>query len=116
MSDLLIESQLQGDTLLLRFKGEIGLTQEYKFRREALEAIDTAPNKVIVNILEITLLSSYGIAALVRLWKKQSERDGKICIICPQNHIYDCLSVAGTNKIIPIFTSEQQALEYFKDK
>lgn len=102
------------DVLFIQLSGEIGLTEEYKFRQEMNEALKEKPAKLVVDLSKITLLSSYGITALVNLWKHQQIHHGRICIICPSNHVYDSLMIAGTEKIIPVFLEESQALAFYQ--
>lgn len=114
MSNLIIEKEKRDNILFIRFSGEIGLSEEYKFRQEVTEFLKENPNKLIIDLRDITLLSSYGIAGLVNLWKKQKENNRSICILCPPNHVYDSLTIAGTDKIIPIYNEEEKAVNYLK--
>ncbi len=113
MAGLLIEKNSNNGILSLRLTGEVGLSEEYKFRQEVNEVLKGQPPKLIVDLQQVSLLSSYGIAAIVNLWKQQHTAGGRICVVVPQNHIFDCLAIAGTNKIIPVFHTESEALEFY---
>jgi len=97
----------QGHTCMY-LTGEIGLSEEYKFRQTVQEALNKNPAHLVINLKGIALLSSYGIAAIVNVWKQIHSKGGKLSIICPNNHIYDCLAIAGTDKIIDIYKSEEE--------
>lgn len=112
MSELLVETKIKDKVLLLKLSGEIGLAEEYKFRGALQKAVDQESTDLIIDLSKVTLLSSYGIAAIVSVWKQQSGKSRKTCIICPLNHIYDCLTIAGTDKIIPLLGTEKEALEH----
>ncbi len=110
MTGLQIEKSIADGILTVRLSGEVGLSEEYRFRQQINEVLKDQSPKLIVDLQQVTLLSSYGIAALVNLWKQQHAAGGRICVVVPPNHIFDCLSIAGTNKIIPVFHSESEAI------
>jgi anti-anti-sigma factor len=116
MAELQIEALQKDDALVVRLSGEVGLSEEYTFRQQVSQAIQKQSVKVVVNLEGVTLLSSYGIAAVVNLWKQLQDREGRFCLVCPQNHVFDCLAIAGANRIIPIFQNEEQALEFCRSK
>jgi len=95
--------------------GEIGLSEEYKFRQVVAETLSKNPSKLVISLKNIALLSSYGIAALVNVWKQTKQKGGSLTLICPNNHIYDCLTIAGTNKIMDIFRTEEELLAASSD-
>lgn len=113
MSELQIDKSLADGILTVRLSGEVGLSEEYRFRQQVNDVLKDHPPKLIVDLQQVTLLSSYGIAAVVNLWKQQHAAGGRICVVVPQNHIFDCLSIAGTNKIIPVFHTESEALAFY---
>lgn len=113
MAELQIEKTTANGICTVRLLGEVGLSEEYKFRQQVNEVLKDQPAKLVVDLQQVTLLSSYGIAAIVNLWKLQHNAGGRICVVVPQNHIFDCLAIAGTNKIIPVFHTENEALEFY---
>ena len=116
MTGLKIHTEKKNDVLFVRLEGEIGLSEEYKFRQEINESLKENSPKLVVDLRNISLLSSYGISALVNLWKHQGSAGGSVCVICPVNHVYDSLIIAGTDKLIPIFQEEEQVFRYYQSK
>jgi anti-anti-sigma factor len=114
MSLLQIESVKKNDILYLRFEGEIGLSEEHKFRQHVEEALKNNHPFLVIDLRKITLLSSYGIAAVMGLWKRQNASGGRACIVCNKNHVFDCLSVVGVDRLVSIFENEEEAEKYFK--
>ncbi len=115
MESIEIKTDKIDGILFIRLIGEIGLSEEYTFRNEVSVLIEKEPPKLAVDLSEISLLSSYGISAIIGLWKRQNKSNNKMAIICPQNHVYDSLVIAGTDKIIPLFKTENQLINYYSN-
>jgi anti-sigma B factor antagonist len=64
---------------------------------------------VIVDLSAVTFLSSYGVRVLLVGAKTVGKQGGRLVIQCPDNNVSKVLRTAGTDALIPIFSSEAAA-------
>jgi anti-sigma B factor antagonist len=71
--------------------------------------IVTETRRVLVDLSNVTFLSSYGIRVLLVGAKIVNGKGGKLVILCPDNNVAKVLRTAGTDTLIPTFQSEDAA-------
>ena len=70
----------------------------------------TGKRWVIVDLSQVSFLSSYGIRVLLVGAKIVNGNGGKLAIICPAGNVTKVLKTAGTDVLIPIFETEEGAV------
>jgi anti-anti-sigma factor len=71
--------------------------------------IVTETRRILVDLSNVTFLSSYGIRVLLVGAKIVNGKGGKLVILCPDNNVAKVLKTAGTDILIPTFQNEDAA-------
>ena len=71
--------------------------------------IVTETRRILVDLSNVTFLSSYGIRVLLVGAKIVNGKGGKLVILCPDNNVAKVLKTAGTDTLIPTFQSGDAA-------
>ena len=71
--------------------------------------IVTETRRILVDLSNVTFLSSYGIRVLLVGAKIVNGKGGKLVILCPDNNVAKVLKTAGTDTLIPTFQNEDAA-------
>ena len=72
-------------------------------------ALVEAKRGLIVDIAEMTFVTSNGIRMLVAAGKTLTRRGGRLILLNPNSVVNDVLAVTGTDSIIPVARSEKEA-------
>ncbi len=73
-------------------------------------AITAEKPAIIVDLSQVTFLSSYGIRVLLVGAKTVKGKGGKLAILCPEGNVAKVLQAAGTSGLIPMFPTQDAAL------
>jgi anti-anti-sigma factor len=65
---------------------------------------------IMVDLSDVTLLSSYGMRLLLIGARICADKGGKLVIVCPENHVAKVLRIARFDALAPIFGSDAEAL------
>jgi anti-anti-sigma factor len=71
--------------------------------------VATEKRAIMVDLSDVSFMSSYGIRVLLVGAKIVSSKGGKLVILCPDNYVAKVLKTAGMDALIPIFQSESAA-------
>ena len=120
-SDLKISSeQVQADVPVTVFhlRGWLDAQSEAQFLEAASEAYEAGVRYLLVNMSELDTLTSAGMRALQKVFQIYTPREEpfkvahlKLCSAPPQ--IYNILGITGFLQNIPMYESEQTAIESF---
>ena len=73
--------------------------------------IATEQRKILVDLSSVSFLASYGIRVLLIGAKIVNGKNGKLVISCPDPNVAKVLKTAGIDQLIPIFHSENSAID-----
>lgn len=68
--------------------------------------INTLANErraLIVDLSNVSFMSSYGIRVLLRAAKIAKGKDSRFLIVCPDSPVCKVLNTAGTSDVIPVY-------------
>src|SRR5437764_7924676 len=71
--------------------------------------IVTEKQRILVDLSAVSFLASYGIRVLLVGAKIARNKNGKLVLLCPDNHVAKVLRTAGTDVLIPLFQGEAAA-------
>ena len=100
------------DAVIVRAGGELDAftaDQLAKHLREAEDAV-TPPAPVLLDLTEVTYLSSAGVATLVIHTGRCAELDSRLCVVADQPAVLRIVALTGADNIITIAPSLEQAL------
>ena len=113
------------EAITLRTSGKVVVADftrgELKDEREILRLLDKLGSLVekrkgvnlLLNMSNVTYISSSGLGAIVSLFKKVTRQGGKLKVCGLQQVVREVFEVMHLNKVIPIFDTEEEALASF---
>lgn len=104
------------NTLVVSMQGELdhhnadGIRDELDRRFE----ISGAKN-IIFDLSELKFMDSSGLGIIIGRYRAASALGGRTCISVPQGTVYRLISLAGINKIIPLYHTVDDAVKKLKN-
>jgi anti-sigma B factor antagonist len=75
-----------------------------------LSAVTGAGRPIILDLAEVTYLSSMGIRSIVMGAKACQLRGGKLVLLAPADDVQEVLTIAGINMLVPIYHDIEAAI------
>lgn len=110
--EVTIEGPTNGPAVILRCRGFID-SHTYLGLEEPLDsALARDAMRIVVDLGEVTYVSSAGLGVLVGAHKQAEERGGLLVLACPRPEIRTVLEDTGLADLLVIARSENEALRY----
>jgi anti-anti-sigma factor len=106
--DMAIE-EIEGKSTKVVLRGRFDTTAAILIEMP-FNAVTSEKRSIIVDLSEVNFLSSYGIRVLLVGAKTVKSRGGKLAILCPEGNVAKVLQAAGTNVLIPVYSSQDAAV------
>jgi anti-anti-sigma factor len=65
-------------------------------------------HNIAINLSNVTYLDSGGVNAVVTSYNMITKKNGNLVLINPNDYVRNLLEVLGLNKIVPIYSSEEE--------
>lgn len=104
-----LNSEERGDTLILQFIGELDAFEVQQLRSDLEDQIDEAPQQVILDLDELSLVDSSGIGLIVYLYKRAMSRQKRMVMAGLQGQPGDMLRFLKIDKSIAAYPSVADA-------
>lgn len=106
--------QLQSDELengirLIELDGALDLNGTYSIEVQFVRACEGDNIRLIVDLSNVSYISSVGITMLVNATKSVTGRGGKLVLLNPQKAVAYVLELTGISEIIRIFSDLESA-------
>lgn len=101
-----IELSMEDGGRIVRLRGDLNFATVDEARSGLLEAIESAPETVIVDLRDVTLLASMGIELLLDAARRCERRT---CILLVNSRVDEVLRIAGVQKHFRVARSEVEA-------
>jgi anti-anti-sigma factor len=75
-----------------------------------MNALARDANALLIDLSEVTFLSSYGVRILLVAAKSVHGRGGKLALLCPAGNVAKVLQSARAGDLIPTFSTPEAAL------
>jgi len=102
-------SEIENNVRLIELNGSLDLNGTYSIEIQFVRACEGNNTRVIVDLSQVSYISSVGIAMLVNATKSLIERGGKLVLLDPQKTVADVLEMTGISEIIRIFSDFESA-------
>lgn len=99
------------DITILELDGMLTLGSEDVLEEVFKELRDLDRNKIILDLLRVKYIDSIGIGQIAAGANKIKTLNGKLALIGVNQRISSLLEMTGLKDIIPIFDSEEEAIE-----
>lgn len=91
---------------IVRLRGDLNFATVDDARAELLEAVESAPETLILDLREVGLLASMGIELLLEASRRCERRT---CVLLVNPDVADVLRIAGVQKYFRVARSEAEA-------
>jgi len=107
-----VESKIldNSDITIVSVNGRIDSYTNSIFENEIITNIDIGQIKVVVDFTEVSYISSQGLRTVVTALKKSKGQGGFLKLAGLNESVKKIFSVAGLDKVIPIFDSVDAAI------
>lgn len=98
--------------IILRLDGRLDAATTPLLERKIDKLIDENHTHLLIDFLRIDYLSSAGMRLLLSSTKKLKAKNGGLLLFSIGDEVMEIIKLAGFEKILLIFESEQEALQY----
>jgi anti-anti-sigma factor len=98
--------------LILRLDGRLDAATTPILERKINHLIDEHRYRLLLDFLHVDYLSSAGMRLLLAASKKLKTKKGALVLFSVGEEVMDIIKLAGFEKILLIFETEQDALQY----
>lgn len=107
-------SELKDGIRLIRLEGRLDLNGTYSIEVQFVNRCAGDGVRVLVDLSEVSYVSSVGIPMLVNTAKSVVSRGGKMAFVRPQETVFKVLELVGVPQMIPIFDDLDAAIASLK--
>jgi len=104
-------TELQDGIRLIKLEGRLDLNGTYSIEVQFVNRCEGDKVHVLVDLSEVSYVSSVGIPMLVNTAKSVVNRGGKMVFINPQENVIKVLELVGVAQVIPIYQDQKTAVE-----
>ena len=109
-----IQTENVGDALILKPSGRVDGQNALEFQASIDKAIEGASDGVILDLSQLTYISSAGLRVILLLAKTLRNQDVKFAMCSISSSVQDVFEISGFGKIIPTHANHTEALNSFK--
>ena len=110
MGNLLCDFDVRPGGVVVSLSGQITYEEMAIFHGCADRLIAHKPAIAVLDLSELTFLSSAGIGALLQLHKRLKDAGSELRLAAPQQSVASMLELTRLDKIFPVFPSVDNAL------
>lgn len=105
----------EDDLTICKLKGRIDVSNANHFKKDFFaQFLRAHPKRMIINCEEMEYISSFGFRIMIDLLKACEEERTKVILCGFTPDVLRICSIIGFNKLYKIFSTEDQAKEYFR--
>jgi anti-anti-sigma factor len=108
--DLIVSSERNGDTVVVKICGEIDLHNSPELRKHMLQHLDGTIRSLILNLAQVPYMDSSAIAVFVEGLQKLRKTGGKIFLTNLQPRVKGLLEIARLDTIFVVCADEAAAV------
>ena len=105
-----IQAEREGDTLVAKAEGRIDGTNARQFQDDLDSVIEEGDRAVILNFQDLMYISSAGIRVVLMTAKSLQRREARFALCSLSEAVREIFEVSGFDKIIPIHSSQDEAI------
>lgn len=101
-----------GSKLILRLEGRVDAATAPILESRLQKLIDEGRVQLLLDFTDVDYLSSAGMRVLLASLKKIKAKSGVFALFAVTEDVNEVIRLAGFDKILHIFSNEQEALQY----
>ena len=98
---------------ILHVEGKILGNAADTFRKQMSEQLQTGRDRLVVNLMNVPLIDSSALGAIVVTLKSCRQSGGKLVLLSPQKAVREVLEITQLNTVIEIYDTEEGACAAF---
>jgi anti-anti-sigma factor len=102
--------------IILRCEGRLDATTAPRLEDEINVLLDQERIKVMIDFSRIDYLSSAGMRLLLSMTKRLKAKKGKLSIFAIHEEVREIIHMAGFEKVLAIYNSQEEAIEAQDEK
>lgn len=102
-----------GDILIIALDGNLDAVSVPHTEEFLENTLQEGRNKIILNLHNVFYVSSAGIRLIFSIAKSAQSCQGRLCLCCVQDSVFEVLRMAGVDQLLPICQSEQECFSRF---
>ncbi|HEV2782279.1 MAG TPA: STAS domain-containing protein [Actinophytocola sp.] len=99
----------QGDAVVLEVSGEVDMATAPRLPTHVLEAIDTRPMVLVIDLAAVHFFGSSGLAVLVDA-QQESDAQTQLRIVASRADVLRPLQVTGLDKALALYATREDAV------
>ncbi len=99
-----------GKTAIVDAAGEIDLHHSTILQQKLLEVLNKKPDRMIINLADVSYMDSSGVASLVKLLSRTRKNGVSLALAAPTKKVKAIFEITRLYSVFNIFDSEQEAL------
>ncbi len=108
-----ISVKTTNEVKVLAFEGSLDTGTSPDVQQQLTRLIEEGETKILVNLEKLDYISSAGLRVLLVVAKQLKKTDGELRICSLNEVVKEVFDISGFDMILPISTSESEALEGF---
>lgn len=104
-----VKEREKNDFHVLDIRGRINRLQDaIQLKSIFQELIDKDINYIALNMANVTYLDSGALNVIIFTYNSLNRKNGKLIIISPNDFVKDTLEIVGINRIVKIYSTEEE--------
>ena len=101
--------RLEDGGVVVEVSGELDICSSHTLREKLTAASVLSASRLVVDLSELRFIDSTGIGVLAMAARRLALEVG-LAIVCPEGRVCRTLTLAGLDRVVPIFTTRSEAL------
>lgn len=110
-----ISTERDGGTLIAKTEGRVDGSNAREFQDALEEAIEPTDTAVVLDLENLSYISSAGLRVILLTAKTLRKQDAKLAVCSLSDSIKQVFEISGFDKIIPIHASQAEAVSAVGD-
>jgi anti-sigma B factor antagonist len=100
----------QDKTAIVDCSGEIDLHRSTGFQQALMKILDEKPQKIVINLSDVSYMDSSGVASLVKLLSRTRSSGTGLSLLSPTPKVMSVLQITRLDSVFDICESEEEAV------
>ena len=105
-----LDTAIENGVLILKPDGRIDGSNAFEFQSSIDEAVGEDDIAVILDLSDLTYISSAGLRVILLLAKKMRSQNSQLLLCSIANTVKDVFEISGFGRIIPTYDSRADAI------
>lgn len=110
-----VSTAAAGDAFIVAVSGQADLHTAPEVRDVIGTAIDHGQRHLVIDLTETTFIDSMTLGVLLSALKRLNGVDGKLAIICPDQHLRRVFEITSLDRIFALTQTRDDALERVRE-